>query len=98
MIINAARLRMKESDRLQTTAKLISDLGGAVDELPDGLVIRGKPFLPGGVTDGFSDHRVAMAAAVAACGCESGLTLRGAECVEKSYPRFWDDFGSLGGL
>ncbi len=97
-IVNAARLRFKESDRLHTTAAMLASLGADVTELPDGLVIRGKPFLSGSVTDGFSDHRVAMAAAVAACGCESGLTLRGAECVEKSYPRFWDDFGSLGGL
>ena len=39
-----------------------------------------------------------MAAAVAACGCEKGVTLRGADCVVKSYPRFWDDFASLEGI
>ena len=97
-IENAARLRDKESDRLHTTAAMLSSLGADVDELADGLVIRGKAFLPGGGSESFSDHRVAMAAAAAACGCAGGVTLRGAECVDKSYPGFWDDFRSLGGL
>ena len=97
-IVNAARLRFKESDRLHTTAAMLASLGADVTELPDALVLRGKSSLPGGETVGFSDHRVAMAAAVAACGCESGLTLRGAECVGKSYPRFWEDCRSLGDI
>ncbi len=97
-IERAARTRLKESDRLRTTAGMLAALGADVQETPDALVIRGKPSLNGGETDGFADHRVAMAAAVAACGCTGGVRLRGAECVEKSYPRFWDDLGALGGL
>ena len=97
-IVNAARLRLKESDRLHTTAAMLASLGADVTELPDALILRGKSSLPGGETRSFSDHRVAMAAAVAACGCEGGLTLRGAECVGKSYPQFWDDCRSLGGI
>lgn len=96
-IVRASRLREKESDRLHTTAEMLEALGAEIQELPDSLIIRGKPVLRGGNTDSFSDHRIAMAAAVAACGCEKGVTLSGAECVEKSYPRFWDDFTSLGG-
>ena len=91
-IINAARLRMKESDRLQTTAKLISDLGGAVDELPDGLVIHGTGGLRGGDVDSCGDHRIAMSAAVAAGLCRESVTIGGADCVQKSYPAFWEDF------
>ena len=91
-IINAARLRMKESDRLQTTAKLISDLGGAVDELPDGLVIHGTGGLRGGEVDSCGDHRIAMSAAVAAGLCRESVTIGGADCVQKSYPAFWEDF------
>ena len=91
-IINAARLRMKESDRLQTTAKLISDLGGAVDELPDGLVIHGTGGLRGGDVDSCGDHRIAMSAAVAAGLCRESVTISGADCVQKSYPAFWEDF------
>ena len=96
-IENAARLRLKESDRLAATAALLSSLGADVRELPDGLVVRGKAALPGGVCDSFDDHRLAMAAAVVSCGCAAGLTLRGADCVGKSCPRFWEDFASLGG-
>ena len=92
-IVNAARLRMKESDRLQTTARLIRDLGGTVDELPDGLVIHGGGRLRGGNADSFNDHRIAMSAAVAACLCKNSVTVNGANCVQKSYPAFWDDFG-----
>lgn len=95
-IVRAARLREKESDRLHATAALLATLGAEIRELPDSLIIRGKPLL-GGSADSFSDHRIAMAAAVAACGCEKNVTLSGAECVEKSYPRFWDDLASLGG-
>ena len=91
-IINAARLRMKESDRLQTTAKLISDVGGAVEELPDGLVIHGTGGLRGGWVDSCNDHRIAMSAAVAAGLCRESVTIGGAHCVQKSYPAFWEDF------
>ena len=83
---------MKESDRLQTTAKLISDLGGAVDELPDGLVIHGTGGLRGGEVDSCGDHRIAMSAAVAAGLCRESVTISGADCVQKSYPAFWEDF------
>ena len=96
-IVNAARLRLKESDRLQTTAAMLSSLGADVQELPDGLVIRGKPRLSGGTVDACNDHRIAMAAATAACACENPVTVLQAQCVEKSYPRFWDDFEALQG-
>lgn len=94
-IINAARLRLKESDRLQTTAALISALGGSARELPDGLVISGRARLSGGTADACGDHRIAMSAAMAACGCEGPVTVLGSECVAKSYPAFWEDFASL---
>lgn len=94
-IEHAARLRGKESDRLHTTAAMLAALGADVRETPDALLIRGKTSLPGGETESFGDHRVAMAAALAACGCRGGVTLRGAECAAKSYPRFWNDFDAL---
>lgn len=94
-IVNAARLRGKESDRLKTTIAMLGSLGADVRETDDGLVIRGKPILRGGVTDAMNDHRIAMAAAVAACLCQSDVTLSGAECVTKSYPAFWEDWSCL---
>ena len=95
VIPNAARLRLKESDRLATTARLLRSLGAEADERPDGLVIRGKPRLPGGTADACGDHRIAMAAAVLACGCAGPVTVTGAEAADKSYPRFWADLGKL---
>ena len=92
---NAARLRLKESDRLQTTAALLSALGGSVRELPDGLIISGRGRLSGGTADACGDHRIAMSAAMAACGCEGPVTVSGSKCVAKSYPAFWEDFASL---
>ncbi|MBQ1804545.1 MAG: 3-phosphoshikimate 1-carboxyvinyltransferase, partial [Oscillospiraceae bacterium] len=93
-IENAARLRLKESDRLRTTAAMLTALGASVRELPDGLVIRGGG-LHGGVVDAANDHRIAMAAAVAACAAAGDVTVLGAECIEKSYPAFWTDFAQL---
>jgi 3-phosphoshikimate 1-carboxyvinyltransferase len=91
-IVNAARLRMKESDRLTSTAKLIAALGGTAEEKEDSLVIHGRRFLLGGTADSCHDHRIAMSAAVAASICREEVHVTGAECVEKSYPDFWDDW------
>ncbi|MBQ7657320.1 MAG: 3-phosphoshikimate 1-carboxyvinyltransferase [Clostridia bacterium] len=95
-IIGAARLRLKESDRLSAMAETIRALGGKVEELPDGLIIHGTR-LRGGTVDGHNDHRVVMSAAIAATVCEGPVTILGAEAVNKSYPDFWKDFEALGG-
>ena len=93
-IINAARLRIKESDRLKATAELITNLGGDVTELPDGLIIRGGS-LRGGRVDSYNDHRIAMSAAVAACMCLDPVTVSDSECTQKSFPLFWEYFEGL---
>lgn len=95
---NAARLRMKESDRLTTVAQTLNALGAQVEEGPDFLKIWGRDGLTGGVTvDCCNDHRIAMMAAVAATRCAEPVTLLGAECVSKSYPNFWEEYKRLGG-
>lgn len=97
-IVNAARLRIKESDRLSAVTQVLRAMGADIAELPDGLVITGQTGLRGGVTvDSFNDHRIAMMAAIAATICTFPVTVRGAECVRKSYPGFWDDYKALGG-
>lgn len=93
-IYNAARLRLKESDRLRATAELITNLGGEVEELPDGLIVRGGG-LRGGKIDSFNDHRIAMSAAVAACICTEAVTVCNPECTQKSFPLFWESFQGL---
>ena len=97
-LINAARLRMKESDRLTAVADVLTALGADVSEEPDSLTIVGRDALAGGVAvDSHNDHRIAMMAAVAALACEAPVTITGAECVAKSYPGFWEDYEKLGG-
>ena len=97
-IVNAGRLRIKESDRLATVTEVLNALGAQVEEYEDYLVIHGKEKLAGGVTvSGHNDHRIAMMAAIAAIRCEAPVTITGAECVKKSYPRFWEDYRRLGG-
>lgn len=96
-IHRAERLRLKESDRLETTVRLIRDLGGEAEEREDGMVIRGKPLLRGGAVDGCNDHRIVMAAAIAATICTEPVVITGAEAVRKSYPGFFRDYKELGG-
>ena len=96
-IVNAARLRLKESDRLHAMAVNLAALGADVTELPDGLSIQGKPSLRGGEADSFGDHRIAMALAIAALKCDGPVTLHNAQAVAKSYPEFWEDYQRLGG-
>ena len=96
-IVNAARLRLKESDRLSSVAQLLTALGGRVRELPDGLIITGGAPLTGGTADACGDHRIAMSAAIAAALCAAPVTVRGSETTSKSYPRFWDDLAMLKG-
>lgn len=95
-VINAARLRLKESDRLSSTARLLAALGADVREQESGLIIRGGA-LTGGRVDSFRDHRIAMSAAVAACAASGAVELMDSECVAKSYPLFWEDFDALEG-
>lgn len=96
-ITDAERLRIKESDRLKTTAALLNSLGGKVKELPDGLEITGVKQLKGAAVDGCNDHRIVMSAAVCAAGCEGGITCSDAWSVNKSYPDFYDDYAKIGG-
>ena len=98
-LTNAARLRMKESDRLRTVTQTLTALGARVEEGPDSLTVYGLEALEGGAeVDCCGDHRIAMMAAVAATACKKPVTLTGAECVSKSYPNFWEDYRMLGGV
>ncbi len=95
VIRHAERLRLKESDRLKTTAALLSGLGANVQETEDGLVIDGVPSLRGGTVSSANDHRIAMSAAVASAVCDHPVTLRNPDCVSKSFPGFWQIFSAL---
>ena len=96
-IINGERLRMKESDRLTSITCELKKLGANIEEGYDSLTIKGVKFLNGGVVDSWNDHRIAMALAIASAKCKEPLILTGWKSVEKSYPKFWEDYRALGG-
>ncbi|AFS78232.1 3-phosphoshikimate 1-carboxyvinyltransferase AroA [Gottschalkia acidurici 9a] len=97
-VINGKRLRIKESDRLNSTATILNELGADVEELEDGLIIRGVEKLKGGVTlDSWGDHRIAMALGIASTICEEPIIITNSHVVAKSYPNFWEDFTEVGG-
>ena len=101
VITGAARLRLKESDRLQSVADMLAALGYSATVTPDGMIIDGgrpKPCAAAIRTvDGANDHRIVMAAAVAAAYADRPVRVTGAQAVEKSYPDFFRDFEALGG-
>lgn len=90
------RLRLKESDRIQSITEMLTGLGGQVNPEPDGFTVLGTG-LTGGTVDAKNDHRIAMAAAMGATVCKKPVTILGAQAVNKSYPGFWLDYESLGG-
>ena len=97
-LVNAGRLRIKESDRLAAITAALNALRARVTEHPDSLTIYGRDRLAGGTVDCCNDHRIAMMAAIAATRCREPVTLLGAECVAKSYPDFWEHYRMLGGV
>ncbi len=91
-----ARLRLKESDRVASTVSMIVALGGKAEASENSLTVF-PANLTGGTVDSCNDHRIAMAAAIASTVCKEQVRILGAECVKKSYPKFWEDFSLLGG-
>ncbi|MBR1602095.1 MAG: 3-phosphoshikimate 1-carboxyvinyltransferase [Synergistaceae bacterium] len=97
---NAARLRLKESDRIKSACEMINALGGQAEERPDALIVRGSNFnkLTGGFVNGCNDHRIVMAAAIAAVNCNNEVVISDCEAVSKSYVNFFEDYKRLGGI
>lgn len=92
-ITGAKELRVKESDRIKTTAELINNLGGECIELPDGFIIRGKKMLAGGNVNSYLDHRIAMTAAVGMIASKKGGEIKNPECCAISFPDFYQKLG-----
>ena len=98
-LVNAARLRLKESDRLVATEAMLRAFGVAAEALPDGLVVHGGGGrFRGGAVNGCRDHRIVMAAAMLATRAEGETTIVGGDAVAKSYPTFFEDFRNAGGI
>ncbi len=95
VIRDAQELRVKESDRIKATATELIRMGGQVDELEDGMVIKGTGLLTGASGRSYGDHRLAMTLGVAGLLAAGETVVRGAEAAGVSYPTFWKDLDSL---
>ena len=93
---NIRRLRLKESDRVASVIAMITALGGKAEADENTLRLFGTG-LTGGRVDSVNDHRIAMSAAIAATFCKEPVTILGADCVKKSYPKFFEEYSRLGG-
>lgn len=95
IIRDAAELRVKESDRINTTASELRKLGADIEELPDGMVVRGPTNLKGALCRSHGDHRLAMTLGIAGLLAQDDTLVYDPECVEVSYPGFWQGLESL---
>lgn len=95
VVRNAEELRVKESDRIATTAGELRRLGANIAETPDGFIVEGPTRLRGARCQSHGDHRIAMMLAVAGLIAEGETTIEGAECVEVSYPGFFGELAAL---
>ena len=94
-VINAERLRIKESDRIESVKNFITSLGGVVNSTQGEITIKGAK-LSGGRVDGANDHRIVMSSAILSVACESPVIINGSEAVNKSYPQFFEEMKKLG--
>ncbi len=95
-IYNAKRLRYKESNRLDTLYTELKKMGADIVMKEDSLTIKGPCAMHGATVDPHNDHRIAMACAVAALGAIGETKIQNSECINKSYPQFFNDLRSLG--
>ena len=95
IIKDASELKVKESNRIAVMVENLSAMGADVEETEDGMIIRGGKPLHGAVIDSHLDHRIAMTFAITGCMAEGETEILGAECVNISYPGFYDDLKRL---
>lgn len=87
-----------EKERISMISEQLNSLGATIIEQPDSLMIEGMDTIAGGTANTCNDHRIAMALAIASTCCESIVCIEDSECINKSYPQFWNHFNSLGGI
>lgn len=95
VVRGAGELRVKESDRIATIVAMLGALGARVEEFEDGFAIEGPQALLGGSVQTHGDHRIAMAAAIAALVADGETVIEDAECASVSYPEFFTTFAEL---
>jgi 3-phosphoshikimate 1-carboxyvinyltransferase len=97
VVRDAEELRVKESDRVATTVGELRRLGADITETPDGFVVQGPTRLRGARCHSHGDHRIAMMLAVAGLVAEGETVIEEADCVEVSFPRFFETLVSVTG-
>ena len=95
---NVGRLRFKESDRLAAMKSVLASFGITSTIGEDTFTVYGSEPVAVAPVDSFGDHRIAMSAAVMSTVAQGVTTIKGTNCVAKSYPSFFDDFAALGGI
>lgn len=90
IVRDAKELRIKESDRISSIVQELSILGANIEEREDGFKVTGPTQIKGGICDSHGDHRIAMSLIVAGCICDSETIIKGAECIDISFPGFVD--------
>lgn len=95
IIKDASELKVKESNRIAVMVENLSAMGADVEETEDGMIIRGGKPLHGAVIDSHLDHRIAMTFAITGCMADGETEILGAECVNISYPGFYEDLKRL---
>jgi len=95
IITDAKELRVKETDRIKAVVSEFSKLGADITELKDGMIINGSQQLKGNICDSWGDHRIAMSLAIAATLSSGETTINNSECVNISYPEFFDTLSVL---
>ncbi len=94
-IRGAEELRVKESDRIKSIATELKKMGVELEEYPDGIAIKGKTSLKGAVIESYHDHRIAMSFAIASLIAEGATTINHAECVDISFPGFFEELNRI---
>ena len=95
VIRDAAELKVKESNRIAIMVENLRAMGADVEETEDGMIIHGGKLLHGAVIDSHKDHRIAMTFAVAALAAEGETEIHDADCVNISYPAFYEELERL---
>jgi 3-phosphoshikimate 1-carboxyvinyltransferase len=90
IIRDAAELKVKETNRISTTANELRKLGAQIEETEDGLIIEGPTPLQGGICDSHGDHRIGMAMAIAGLATEEAVVVNGADAIQVSFPGFYE--------
>lgn len=95
-LVNVPQARLKECDRIACMTRELRKMGADIEELADGMIIRGGKALHGATVESYGDHRIAMALSVAALGAEGSTFIKDGECCQVTYPGFAGDFSRLG--